>query len=125
MGVNLRELAESDLSVTLEGEYGLPINIIYQDGSKQLDIEAQVLYSSVSTDPATLAPIIVEEPVVTVRRSSLDQIPVAGQTVYFQVPNEPRRDADKDDYIMSTTRAPEKNRSIGFIRYYLQRANQS
>jgi hypothetical protein len=123
--VNLRELAETDLGVTLEGEYGLPINIIFKDGSKQLDIEAQVLYSSISTDPTTLAPIIVEEPVVSVRRSSLDQIPVAGDTAVFQIPNEPRRDADKDDYILSKTRAPEKNRSIGFIRYYLQRANQS
>ena len=123
--VNLRELAETDLGVTLEGEYGLPINIIFKDGSKQLDIEAQVLYSSISTDPTTLAPIIVEEPVVSVRRSSLDQIPVAGDTAVFQIPKEPRRDADKDDYILSKTRAPEKNRSIGFNRYYLQRAIQS
>jgi hypothetical protein len=101
--VNLRELAETDL----------------------LDIEAQVLYSSITTDPDTFVQIITNKPVVSVRRSSLDQIPVAGDRAFFQIPKTPSRTAEKESYSIDPDRPPMHNESIGFTRYFLHKAIQS
>ena len=50
MAVNLRELAESDLAETLEGEFGLPVILTDPAGVRQT-VEGQILYDTVILDP--------------------------------------------------------------------------
>ena len=52
--VNLRELAESDLAISLEGDFGLPVELIDPDGVKYDSVNGQILYDQVRADPATL-----------------------------------------------------------------------
>ena len=52
---NLRELAESDLGTTLEGDFALPVELIDPDGVKQ-SLVGQVLYDTVEFNPETGEP---------------------------------------------------------------------
>lgn len=129
---NLRELAESDLDTTLEGDYGLPVELTDPDGviytTKKDSIDllmGQILYDTVLVDPATLEQMTVNLPIVSLRRSSLERIPLAGETWHIRIPITPSLTADKVDFLMSKDRAPGGGASIGFIKLYLQKATQS
>ncbi len=122
---NLRELAEADLETTLEDSvmgFGLPIVLIDPDGAEQT-VNGQVLYETVIENPETGQEIIVPKPVVTVRRSSLDRIPIAGENWFVKIPSTPAVAAAKENYLLE--RPPEGGRSIGYIRLYLMKAEQS
>lgn len=130
---NLRQLAESDLALTLESEnqFGLPIVLIDPDGNK-IDqsihggaLLGQVLYETVSVNPDTGEEMTVNNPVVTLRRSSLVRVPEPGEKWLVKIPVDPTADAPVEDFIFDPTRAPSGSRSIGFITLYLRRAVQS
>ena len=132
MSVNLRELAEEDLNDSLEGEFGLPVELTDPDGVKYTTkkdttdlLQGQILYDQVLSDPATLEQLIVNLPIVTLRRSSLERIPLAGETWHVRIPVTPSATATKADFIASADRAPGGGGSIGFIKLYLQKAAQS
>lgn len=132
MAIKLRELAESDLSTTLEGEFALPVEITSPDGVIQTTkkdssdlLQGQVLYDQVLTDPVTLEQMITNLPIVSLRRSSLDRVPLPGETWHLRIPIVPNVTADKVDFIASADRAPGGGASIGFIKLYLQKAVQS
>jgi hypothetical protein len=132
MPINLREQIESDLSRTLEKEYGLPVVLIDPDGNtievSQNDgqpLVGQVLYDTVRINPDTGEEMIVNNPIVSLRRSSLSRVPQAGENWIVKIPTDPSTTAAKEDFIISSTRPPEGGRSIGFIRLYLQRAKQT
>ena len=132
MAINLRELAESDLDHTLEGEYGLPVELTSPDGVIQTTkkdstdlLQGQILYDTVLTDPATLEQMIVNLPIVSLRRSSLDRIPLPGEPWHVRIPITPSATAAKQDFIASADRAPGGGGSIGFVKLYLQKAVQS
>ncbi len=129
---NLRELAESDLSTTLEGDFGLPVEltdpdgVIYTTKKDSTDLlMGQILYDTVLTDPATLEQMTVNLPIVSLRRSSLTRIPLAGETWHVRIPITPSLTATKQDFLISKDRAPDGGASIGFIKLYLQKATQS
>ena len=135
--VNLRQQAESDLKKTLEKEFALPVFITSPDGVKQENSEnsadplnpdalsGQILYSYVAVNPDTGEEIVVNNPIVSLRRSSLVRIPQAGETWVFEIPVTPSPTADKVPFIMDAGRSPENDDSIGYTRYFLTKAEQS
>jgi len=134
---NLRERAESDLKKTLEKDFALPVTITSPDGVKQEFSEnsadplnpdvlsGQILYSYVAVNPDTGEEIIVNNPIVSLRRSSLTRVPEAGETWLFEIPITPSTTAAKVPFIMDAGKSPENDDSIGYIRFYLTKAEQS
>jgi len=129
---NLRELAESDLAQTLEGEFELPVILISPDGAIQdksannpeNDLAGQVMYETKSFNPDTGEEITVNVPVVTLRRSSLDRIPIPGEKWMVKMPKDPSLEAPLEDFIIDTSNSLRGGRSIGYIKFYLRRAEQ-
>jgi hypothetical protein len=122
--VNLRVQAEADLAQSLESadDFGLPVILVSPDGAIQ-EVNGQILYDTKRVDPDTGLDMIVHQPVVTIRRSSLDRIPVAGEKWAVRIPEIPDPDAAKTTHAVE--RAPEDGKSIGFLRLYLTRAIQA
>ena len=132
MPANLRQIAEQDLGLTLEDDWGLPVILIDPDGnevSKKYGtsdpLVGQILYDIINYDLDTGLPKVVNHPVVTLRKSSLLRVPIAGEKWLVRIPITPLEGADIGNYIMDQNRPPEGGASIGFIRLYLIKANQS
>jgi hypothetical protein len=129
---NLREQIETDLSFTLENneDFGLPVILYGPDGNKQDksanvpadNLMGQILYDTVRINPDTGEEMVVNNPIVTLRRSSLDRVPVAGETWAIAIPTTPSLTGTVSYFIIDATRAPEGGASIGFIRLYLRKA---
>lgn len=123
--MNLRERVERDLAITLEGQWSLPVNLIGPDGIRIDGLRGQVLYDIVRLNPDTGEDVVVNTPVVTLRRSTLARIPLAGENWLVEIPETPSETATMRQYVISPTRPPEGGASIGFIRIYLQQVEQS
>lgn len=127
-----RAIIESDLRETLEGDFGLPVELIAPDGTKQLYsandptelLQGQILYDSIIQDPNTGLDVVVHKPVVSLRRSSLTTVPDAtpGQNWAVRIPLEPSVSAPKMTFRIG--RVTEGGDSIGFVRLYLERIEQ-
>lgn len=111
----LRALAESDLETTLEGEWSDEIRLTAPDGSQFVAL-GQYLRGITRKDIETGERVVIATPVVTLRRSTLERVPVAGESWFVETPDGP--------FVFSPVRPPE-NSSLGFIRLYLQAAEQS
>lgn len=120
---NLRERAESDLQYTLEGHFALPIELTGPDGIK-LNVTGQILSDTIKQNPDTGETIIVNNPVLAIRRKSLSQIPQPGETWFVRIPLDPDPSAELADFVIDSDHAPEGGRSLGFIRLYLRKAEQ-
>lgn len=126
---NLRYTVESDLKQTLESEWKIPVELTSPDGQKQIysvnnpdeRLGGQVLYFSNRENPITGETMIVNQPVVTLRKSSLIRVPEAGEKWFIKMPIEPRVNAAWENFVFTPTRAPEHGTDIGFIRIYPQR----
>jgi hypothetical protein len=131
--MNLRDLAERDLSVSLEGDWGVPVALLSPQGvwqrtragSDDEPLTGQVLYDTVRLNPETGERVVIPAPIVVLRRSSLTQVPVAGETWLVEAPIAPTAGAAVVQFVLSPTRPPEGGSSIGFIRLYLQAVEQS
>ena len=129
---NLRVLAEKDLEVSLEGDFGMRVNLIAPDGVKDTTtrdgrpLTGQVLFdiSREGESGGLIGAITVNTPVVSLRRSSLRRVPEAGENWIVEIPESPVEGAPFVQYCFSFTRPPEGGASIGFIRLYLQRIEQ-
>jgi hypothetical protein len=129
---NLRKLAVSDVKELNQKDWGLPVELTDPDGNKYITDNVtgekltaiQILYDYRKLDPGTGEEITVNEPVVTIARSSLSRVPIAGERWHVRIPIEPDPDAELQDFILSETRAPEGGRSLGFINLYPQKAVQ-
>lgn len=132
MAFNLRRQVELDLSVSLEGEWGLPVVLIQPDGTT-IDtslnsgetLVGQVLYDTVGVNPDTGDAIVISNPIVTLRRSSLSRIPISGEKWLVKIPADPSPEAVLEDYVLDPSRAIEGGRTFGFVRLYLRRAIQT
>lgn len=128
--MNLRELVESDLLDTLEGDWGLPVELVAPDGVKYtksandptLDLVGQILYNTIVQNPDTGAEMIVKKPVVTLRLSSLTRVPLAGEKWWVRIPLTPSYTAQKEGFFLE--QPSQDGASIGFIRLYLQASEQ-
>lgn len=119
----MRATVERDLAVTLEGEWGLPVELVAPDGEKYAGIKGQVLYETVRLNPESGERVVIPTPVVTLRRSTLPRVPAPGERWLVSIPASPI-DLTMVPHVISPTRAPEGGESIGFIRLYLQQAEQ-
>jgi hypothetical protein len=108
----------------------MPVVLIAPDGTRQSksknaptsDLVGQVLFDTITQDGDGNA-IIDTKPVVTLRRSSLNRIPAAGEPWAVEIPDSPRADAGREMFIVE--RPGEHGASLGIIRLYLRRAEQS
>lgn len=122
--VNLRELAESDLATTLEGDFALPVTLIPPDG-EPFQAVGQILYDTVSVNPDTGQQVVENKPIITLRRSSLTRVPKAGETWHVRMPTAPSATAPLADFIFSGDAAPAGGASTGFIKIKPQKVEQS
>jgi hypothetical protein len=130
---NLRAAIESDLNDSLEGEFGMAVELTSPEGVQQIYsknnpselLKGQVLYFSRREDPETGETIVINQPVVTLRISSLINVPQAGENWYIKMPVSPQEGALKQRFVFSPTRSPEHGTDIGFIRLYLQKIDES
>jgi hypothetical protein len=122
--INLRGIVESDLAKTLEGDFGQTILLIAPDGS-EFEAIGRIDYNTQDFDPDTGAPVILQVSSVTVRRSTLATVPAAGENWFIKIPASPVAGSPLLDRVMSKTRAPINGDAIGFIRIFLQEADQS
>lgn len=128
--MNLRAKVEKDLKLTLEGDWGLPVALLSPAGVRYnttVDgraLKGQVLYDIVRNNPETGDRVTVATPVVTLRRSSLARVPLAGESWVVEIPESPVDGATMKQFVFSPVRPPEGGASIGFIRLYLQEVEQ-
>ena len=115
--MNIRELIESDLATTLQGDYALPVTLIAPDGAIYEE-EGQVLYNSIDQNE-----VFTNSPVVSLRISSLTRVPAAGENWAVRIPQNPDEDGTLVTYILD--KPPVHCRSIGFIKLYLTKPDQS
>ena len=129
--INLREQIESDLKYTLEGEFGLPVELKDPDGNViNTDLNGdplvgQILFDYKKFNPDTGEEVIINEPVISLRITSLSRIPKAGEKWQIRIPTSPSSTATLDDYQIDTDRPPEGGKSIGFIRLYPRKLKQA
>lgn len=126
---NLRAAIEKDLGESIEGEWGIAVELTAPDGTVQTKsandstklLKGQVLYFSQPVDPITGEQTIVNMPVVSLRISSLDRVPANGETSFIRMPISPVAGAKKVSFVFTGTKAKEHGTDIGFIRIYPQK----
>lgn len=126
--VNLREQIESDLKVTLEQEYQLPVELVAPDGTVQTQMAddaekhlcGQVLWDHLTADPETGGMLVVNSPTVVLRKTALTKVPVDGELWACKIPLSPNTEATLVSHIVE--RAQHHGSSIGFIKLFLMRA---
>jgi hypothetical protein len=121
--MDLRAQIETDLGDTLEGDFGLPVTLISPAG-ESVTVRGQVAYDTREYDPITGAEMIIDLPVVTVRRSSLSTIPADGEIWAVRIPSTPSVTGTLETYVLSD-RPIKHGRSYGWITLYLTKAEQS
>lgn len=129
--MNLRALAEKDLKVTLEGDFGQRVNLLAPDGTwyrTTVDgrpLMGQVQYNIVRLDPDSGERITVNTQLAVLRRSSLARVPEPGENWLVETAKSPVLGSPMVQFAFSGVRPPEGGATIGFIRLYLQLAEQS
>jgi hypothetical protein len=130
--VNLRETAESLLGLTLEGPFGLPVELTDPDGNIQTlsendgeTLKGQALGHRTTVNPDTGVELVVVNPILVLRRSSLTRIPENGEVWYVKMPLDPSETATKHNFILDRSKSIEGGRSLGEIRLYLKNTVQS
>ncbi len=131
---NLRLQANKDLQRSMESEndWGLPVVLIDPDGNT-IDtkkdstdrLSGQVLLNTVEYNPDTGEDVVIDDPVVTIRLASLTRIPENGEKWVVKLPESPDPGAQLVSYALSPDKTMKFNRSIGFVRMYLQKIEQS
>jgi len=134
---NLRERMERDLGVMIEDSvngFGLPVSLVSPDGERQIYdahdtgvpqtqlLMGRVVYARFEVTPQTGMPYRVNDPMVTLRKSSLDRVPAAGEVWAVTIPKEPSLTSDTETYIMEL--APQSGDSYPWILLVLMKAEQ-
>lgn len=121
--VDLRVLAESDLQYSVEGEWGATMYLIDPDGVRHT-VVGQLVYSYIKTDPQSGDDVVVQEPVITLRKSTLTRVPVNGEKWFCQLPDAPPS-TDLLNYGLTADRANMGNNSLGIVKLYPKKVKQS
>jgi hypothetical protein len=129
---NLRERAESLLGLTVEGPFGLPVELTDPDGNIQTlsendgeTLKGQALGHRTTINPDTGVELVLVNPILVLRRSSLTRIPEDGEYWHIRMPLDPSETATKHDFMLDPSKSIEGGRSLGEIRLYLKNAVQS
>lgn len=126
---SLRSLMESDLSTLIEGDFGLPVQLISPDGVEQVysvnDPESllmgQVVYDHVRIPQRPIVGGVVysSRVCVALRISSLLRVPQAREKWVVKIPSTPSEDGAMVSYVM--TEAKRGGASGGYILLTLTR----
>ncbi len=122
-------MLEQDLAVTLESDFAAPVILITPDGqvvnssAHGGSLLGRVQYDYVAEQPGG-EKVVVNEPVVILRLSSLSRVPKAGEKWGIQIPTSPS-DPTLRTFVLGATRAPEVAATIGFVRLFPQKAEQA
>ncbi|MBU1080910.1 MAG: hypothetical protein KKB59_10530 [Spirochaetes bacterium] len=128
---NVRALAERDLGHTLEREMGIAVALIAPDGLKisttndGRPLVGRVLWSQPRTNTESGEVVIVPDPVVELRRSSLSRVPLTGEHWSVIIPSGPTAGAPLEIYMLDASRSLEGGRNLGVIKLPLQRVKQA
>jgi hypothetical protein len=121
---------ESDLGDTIEGEFGVPVTLLDPDGqtiTTTVDgrpLVGKVRWSQPEVNPETGVAVAVENPVVTLRRSSLPRVPATGENWGIIIPSGPRSGDEPEHFVLDSAYAVEGGRTLGKVRLPLVKAKQ-
>ena len=126
-----KDIIQYEIQVSVD--WGLPVELTDPDGKEyKTDDETgntlqavQILYDYRKFDPETGQEIIVHEPIVIMAKSSLERVPVSGENWHIRFPVDPASPNTLSDFVLSKVRAPEGGDSLGYIRLYPHKAEQS
>ena len=120
-------MIEGDLATTVESDFASAVTLKGPDGTTYAtSAHGGPLYGRVTRDYETVDAegnrVIVQSPCVIMRMSSLARIPKQSENwgIAFAFPGLPVQ-----QYVLDATRAPERADSIGFIRLFPIKAQQS
>ena len=122
-------MMETDLGISVEGDFAAPVTLVTPDGiTINTSLHGGALYGKVQYDFREESPggeiIIVNQPLVVLRLSSLSRIPKAGEKWLVYIPTSPS-DPTPHMFVLGATRAPKLMATIGVIRLYPQQAEQA
>ena len=128
--ISIPALAEADLRHTIEGDFGIPVVLFDPEGARiDKTVDGRPLMGKVRwSQPGINADgmeVVVDNPVVTLRRSSLPREPKSRETWAVIIPSGPRKDAPLAEYLLDKGCAVEGGRTLGKIRLPLIRTKQS
>jgi len=119
--INVRALLEKDLSHTIEGEFAVPVVLVSPQGLRITKAVSgkplcgRVLWARKEINPETGEPATVPFPVVTLRESSLLQVPKTGENWFVQIPQGPSPDSPMEDYLLDTSSVVGSNKNLGLV----------
>lgn len=132
MSFNLRDhIAGPGLKLSLEGNFGIHFELIAPDGTEIINnevgetLKGQIIYDSEEFDPDTGGIKIVKQTEITVRRTVLTRVPLAGEKWGIRYPLDPGAQATLTTQVLNTDKAPEGGQSVGFITLFPKQAEQS
>lgn len=130
--MNIRtHIATKGLKTMIEGNYGLPVVLISPTGStistdeNGNTLKGQVLYDHDSLDPETGDLMSTQELRVTLRKTALSRVPIAGETWKVSIPLDPSEPDAMTTYIMNEDESPVDGQSAGFITLKPKNVDQS
>lgn len=131
--MNLRECVENDLSISLEGDWGLYVELINPDGeiinvnqNTGEKLKGQVLFGTLETNMETGETLMIQNPNVSLRISSLADYPTKATYKngwFARIPLTPSLSAPLVTHKIAE--APLGGESIGFLTLFLEKAAQS
>ena len=119
--MDLRALAEKDLSQTVEGDFGTPVILVDPDGEHITEtiegdtLKGRVLWTRKETNLDTGEPVMVPSPLVTLRESSLSRVPKTGEKWLVKIPSGPRPGSPIVEYLIDFASVVEEGRNLGTI----------
>lgn len=130
--MNLREhIATSGLKISLEGNFSLPVILIDPDGNvidKNEDgdqLSGQILYDRDNELPETGDDLVVNEIQISIRKTALSRVPIAGEGWKIAFPLDPSDSDTMTTHLLTEDRAPIDGSSIGFVKLFPGEAIQS
>lgn len=122
-------MIEEDLGTVLESDFGAPVVLVDPEGNViDTSVHGGKLYGRVQYDYVAEQPsgerVIVKQPMVILRKSSLSRVPQAGENWAIRIPTSPGG-SEMTTFKLGATRAPEEADTIGFVRLFPQKAVQS
>lgn len=124
-------IATKGLKRMIEGNYGLPVELIPPTGVDITEnedgetLKSQVLYDREGVDMETGGMIVIGGTTVTLRKSALSRVPVAGEIWGIRIPINPADPDTLSVFLINTDEAPTDGQSAGFIILKLKEAEEA
>lgn len=120
---NLPSIIESDLAVTLEGDFSWEI-LLTPPGGTEFSVRGRFDYNTEGIDPDTGELKVVNKPSTTIRKSTLQTVPTNGEN-WLVKPLDPVTGNPVGSFVFTPTSSLMDGKTIGFLVLPLQEAEQS